>query len=445
MYKSHKIGKIYNTISNYDESEVNSRTPYYKHHNKTILINDYNREDQNDNLSEVTNSVHTSYKYRKRKKGNITMASKDFYFIHNHNYQEQDNDSSVSISTNENLICPDCINDALTEEKNLGDNLYKKNNRIDLYQDNNNYSNNLIEKKRQQREKYTNYAMQTLSKLNSSISSKERLIEINENSSNPFQGNHRDYQYEKFKQEYDKRQKIINNNIDKYFPEQNKKSISETPLFFDKSEEKSKTNQKNKFNKKEYIQALEEQIKYKNDKKRKEREEDKKMEKKCFEDIEEKMKKEEEDKLIKEKNLKDNFIKSNMDIIDQKNRDKMKELREKLKYKESLDKQNDLYKKELLEKQKENERLLNEIYNSNKKDGGKYKKIKEKERNEKNNNLDSNFNNNNFDNNKSEKMNNHYDLEEKKGECCRCHRILPRRLLTINRYFYKENRNKNIY
>jgi len=456
LYKSYKFGKLYNTISNYDESEVNSRTPYNRYHNKTILINDYNRENQNDNLSEVSNSVHTSYKYRKRKKGNITMASKDFYFIHNHNYQEQDNDSSVSISTNENLICPDCINDALTEEKNLGDNLYKKNNRIDLYQDNNNnYSNNLIEKKRQQREKYTNYAMQTLSKLNSSISSKERLIEINENSSNPFQGNHRDYQYEKFKQEYDKRQKIINNNIDKYFPEQNKKSISETPLFFDKSEEKSKTNQKNKFNKKEYIQALEEQIKYKNDKKRKEREEDKKMEKKCFEDIEEKMKKEEEDKLIKEKNLKDNFIKSNMDIIDQKNRDKMKELREKLKYKESLDKQNDLYKKELLEKQKENERLLNEIYNSNKKESEEHKKIKEKQRYNNNENYYENnkyYENDNINNNISNdinnkiEMNNHkYNLDDQKGECCRCHRILPRRMLTINRYFYKEKRNKNIY
>ena len=456
LYKSYKFGKLYNTISNYDESEVNSRTPYNRYHNKTILINDYNRENQNDNLSEVSNSVHTSYKYRKRKKGNITMASKDFYFIHNHNYQEQDNDSSVSISTNENLICPDCINDALTEEKNLGDNLSKKNNRIDLYQDNNNnYSNNLIEKKRQQREKYTNYAMQTLSKLNSSISSKGRLIEINENSSNPFQGNHRDYQYEKFKQEYDKRQKIINNNIDKYFPEQNKKSISETPLFFDKSEEKSKTNQKNKFNKKEYIQALEEQIKYKNDKKRKEREEDKKMEKKCFEDIEEKMKKEEEDKLIKEKNLKDIFIKSNMDIIDQKNRDKMKELREQLKYKESLDKQNDLYKKELLEKQKENERLLNEIYNSNKKESEEHKKIKEKQRYNNNENYYENNNyyendniNNNISNNINNKieMNNHkYNLDDQKGECCRCHRILPRRMLTINRYFYKENRNKNIY
>ena len=30
--------------------------------------------------------------------------------------------------------------------------------------------------------------------------------------------------------------------------------------------------------------------------------------------------------------------------------------------------------------------------------------------------------------------------KERMGRCCRCHRVFPRRLLTINRYFYKENR-----
>ena len=30
--------------------------------------------------------------------------------------------------------------------------------------------------------------------------------------------------------------------------------------------------------------------------------------------------------------------------------------------------------------------------------------------------------------------------KERMGRCCRCHRIFPRRLLTINKYFYKENR-----
>ena len=31
-------------------------------------------------------------------------------------------------------------------------------------------------------------------------------------------------------------------------------------------------------------------------------------------------------------------------------------------------------------------------------------------------------------------------VKERMGRCCRCHRIFPRRLLSINRYFYKENR-----
>ena len=30
--------------------------------------------------------------------------------------------------------------------------------------------------------------------------------------------------------------------------------------------------------------------------------------------------------------------------------------------------------------------------------------------------------------------------KERVGRCCRCHRIFPRKLLSINRYFYKENR-----
>ena len=30
--------------------------------------------------------------------------------------------------------------------------------------------------------------------------------------------------------------------------------------------------------------------------------------------------------------------------------------------------------------------------------------------------------------------------KERLGRCCRCHRIFPRKLLSINRYFYKENR-----
>ena len=451
--KGQKIGKILNTISNFDSIELNSRTTYNNYHNKTIIKTERNRDDLDERYSQNSNSVHTSYKYRKRKKGNMTISSRESndYYI-----QNLENESSVSMSVNDNLICPDCINEALIDQKRIRNDLNNRNNDLQdryKYQTINNsfYENDLIEKKIHQREINTNNAMKTLSKLNSSMSNKERLIKINENSADPFHENNRDYQYEKFRKEYEKKQKFINDNLDKYLTVKKKPSLSETPLFFDKSDEKinsnTNRNRNESTNKKEYIKILEEQIKYKREKNKKEKEEDKIREKRYYEEIEEKIKKEENDKKIKEQNLKDDFIKGNRDIIIKKNQDKIKEFNENLKYKEFLDKKNEQYKKELLEKQKENERLLNEINNSTKKINDsynkknmKYKRIESNEENEENN---SNFNNNNDNKNiqnKNEKKYCCYDLNKQKGECCRCHRVLPRRLLTINRYFYRDNR-----
>ena len=451
--KGQKIGKILNTISNFDSIELNSRTTYNNYHNKTIIKTERNRDDLDERYSQNSNSVHTSYKYRKRKKGNMTISSKEYNDYYNQNLE---NESSVSMSINDNLICPDCINEALIDQKRIRNDLNNRNNDLQdryKYQTINNsfYENDLIEKKIHQREINTNNAMKTLSKLNSSMSNKERLIKINENSADPFHENNRDYQYEKFRKEYEKKQKFINDNLDKYLTVKKKKSLSETPLFFDKSDEKinsnTNRNRNESTNKKEYIKILEEQIKYKREKNKKEKEEDKIREKRYYEEIEEKIKKEENDKKIKEQNLKDDFIKGNRDIINKKNQDKIKEFNENLKYKEFLDKKNEQYKKELLEKQKENERLLNEINNSTKKINDsynkknmKYKRIESNEENEENN---SNFNNNNDNKNiqnKNEKKYCCYDLNKQKGECCRCHRVLPRRLLTINRYFYRDNR-----
>ena len=451
--KGQKIGKILNTISNFDSIELNSRTTYNNYHNKTIIKTERNRDDLDERYSQNSNSVHTSYKYRKRKKGNMTISSKEYNDYYNQNLE---NESSVSMSINDNLICPDCINEALIDQKKIRNDLNNRNNDLQdryKYQTINNsfYENDLIEKKIHQREINTNNAMKTLSKLNSSMSNKERLIKINENSADPFHENNRDYQYEKFRKEYEKKQKFINDNLDKYLTVKKKPSLSETPLFFDKSDEKinsnTNRNRNESTNKKEYIKILEEQIKYKREKNKKEKEEDKIREKRYYEEIEEKIKKEENDKKIKEQNLKDDFIKGNRDIINKKNQDKIKEFNENLKYKEFLDKKNEQYKKELLEKQKENERLLNEINNSTKKINDsynkknmKYKRIESHEENEENN---SNFNNNNDNKNiqnKNEKKYCCYDLNKQKGECCRCHRVLPRRLLTINRYFYRDNR-----
>ena len=105
--------------------------------------------------------------------------------------------------------------------------------------------------------------------------------------------------------------------------------------------------------------------------------------------------------------------------------------------------------------QKENERLLNDIYNSNRKDNENNKKIEDQNDNNKIDINDNDHNNVNYKNDENNRNNNIidyqnqnkngknkccYNINEQKGECCRCHRILPRRLLTINRYFYKENR-----
>ena len=449
-----KIGKILNTISNYDSLELNSRTTYNNYHNKTILKTENNREDLDDRYSQNSNSVHTSYKYRKRKKGNMTISSKESNNYYNQNLE---NDSSVSMSTNDNLICPDCINEALIDQKKIKNDLYNQRDTQNKYKyqtinSNSFIENDLIEKKIHQREINTNNAMRTLSKLNSSLSSKERLIQINENSADPFQGDNRDYQYEKFKKDYEKKQKFINDNLDKFLTVKKKKSPSEMPLFFDKSDEKlnsSTHRNKNELSKrKEYIKILEDQINYKREKNKKEKEADKIKEQKYYEEMQKQIKKEENDKKIREQILKDDFIKGNMEIINKKNQDKIKDLNDKLKYKELLDKQNELIKNELLKKQKENERLLEGINSLKKKYNDNnnnllYNEYKEREINEENENDYDKINNRNninrYEQNKNKSC--YYDLNKQKGECCRCHRVLPRRLLTINRYFYRENRN----
>jgi len=270
--------------------------------------------------------------------------------------------------------------------------------------------------------------MENLSRLNSSLSNKEKLIQINENSSNPLYEKNKDYNYEKFKKEYDKKQQIINNNINKFFPQNKtkKNKLIEIPLTFEKTETLTKSIQsklsKTSINKDDYIKILEDQIKYKKEQKKKEEEEIKRMEQKYNEEIKKQIKKEEEEKIKKEKDIKEEFIKGNMDIINKKKEKKVKELEQKLKYKDEIDKKNEIYKKELLEKQKENEKLLDEINNSNNKkiiikEIEKEKIIDEKnKKDDKYKNTNNNYHHNNM------------------GECCRCHRVLPRKLLTINKY-----------
>ena len=133
--KKPHISKVKKNMHNTDLNEVNSRTAYNKNYNEKSLSKSVQNEQEqylNDNISEKANSVQTSYQYRKNKNGQNSTYSKGSS-NHNHNNQEQQNDDqlSLSISDNDNLICANCINTVLIEEKQKRDDYDKNYNKMD--------------------------------------------------------------------------------------------------------------------------------------------------------------------------------------------------------------------------------------------------------------------------------------------------------------------------
>ena len=499
MQNSHKINKNKNQNCSYDNCNTRPQNFY-----KSDL--DKNVEEINDNISENANSVQTSYKYRKNKKGPNSISSQEQKenFHYHDNYLENDYDLSYEMSDNDNLICPNCINCTLIEEKrkrenlnNMGDrdirnNDYEKENMNALIDKNRNYDRDLINEKRRQREKNINNAYQNLAKINAGMSNKDKLIQLNENSRNPLNEGYPDYQYQKFQDEYARRQKMINDNINKYYPNINKErpeissyydnyvnnpnlAKNKNNTLFDingRDYDKNKNNDKN-----EYLRILEQQINEKNELKRREKEEERIRGQRQYEEMQKELKREEQERYLKEQRQKEELIRGNLELINQKNQLKIKELEEKLKYRELCDKQNDDYLKELEKQKIEKERLKDELYNQNKNEYEirQKNKLLEKERNkiyydsneydypkrkydrenddeykrqEIRDKYDRQYEKNKYKNDQEnndykdyrDKNRGHIKVKEKMGRCCRCHRIFPRKLLSINKYFYKENR-----
>ena len=499
MQNSHKINKNKYQNCSYDNCNTRPQNFY-----KSDL--DKNAEEINDNISENANSVQTSYKYRKNKKGQNSISSQEQKenFHYHDNYLENDYDLSYEMSDNDNLICPNCINCTLIEEKRKRENLnnmrdrdirnndYEKENMNALIDKNRNYDRDLINEKRRQREKNINNAYQNLAKINAGMSNKDKLIQLNENSRNPLNEGYPDYQYQKFQDEYARRQKMINDNINKYYPNINKErpeissyydnyvnnpnlAKNKNNTLFDingRDYDKNKNNDKN-----EYLRILEQQINEKNELKRREKEEERRRGQRQYEEMQKELKREEQERYLKEQRQKEELIRGNLELINQKNQLKIKELEEKLKYRELCDKQNDDYLKELEKQKIEKERLKDELYNQNKNEYEirQKNKLLEKERNkiyydsneydypkrkydrenddeykrqEIRDKYDRQYEKNKYKNDQEnndykdyrDKNRGHIKVKEKMGRCCRCHRIFPRKLLSINKYFYKENR-----
>jgi hypothetical protein len=555
-----------------DNNEKNNKSYDNVNKGKTCMSDcGGNHGDINDNISDKANSVQTSYQYRKNKNGPNTLSSRHSKNNDNYNLPDDD-DVSYEMSDNDNLICPNCINCTLMEEKQRREEMERNrnneyNNNKDysygLIDKNRNYDRDLIEAKRRQREYNTNEASQNLARLNAELSDKEKLIQKNENSRNPLNDGGIDYQQKKFQDDYARRQKMINDNIDKYYPNLSNER-PEVKSYYDKyvynpnyGRNDDYYNDKNRIdygeyapkniNKGEYIKDLENQINYKNELKKREKEEERRRGQKQFEDMQKELKREEEERRLKEKKQKEELIKANMELINQKNKMKIKELEDKLKYRELYDRQNEEYQKELERERLEKERMKDDIYNHNKLEYENRQRQKEKERerdrelydnrryddgrygdnrgdNRYGDNRYDNRGDNRYDDNRGDNMydkrygpgfdnrgnkiyddgygkkgdriyddkygtkdrdrdlydnkgnriyddkyggrdrdrdrerdkygdkdreDNRYDnkgvgahgkRKERMGRCCRCHRIFPRRLLTINRYFYKENR-----
>ena len=382
MQNSNKINKNKNQNCSYDNCNTRPQNFY-----KSDL--DKNAEEINDNISENANSVQTSYKYRKNKKGQNSISSQEQKenFHYHDNYLENDYDLSYEMSDNDNLICPNCINCTLIEEKRKRENLnnmrdrdirnndYEKENMNALIDKNRNYDRDLINEKRRQREKNINNAYQNLAKINAGMSDKDKLIQLNENSRNPLNEGYPDYQYQKFQDEYARRQKMINDNINKYYPNINKErpeissyydnyvnnpnlAKNKNNTLFDingRDYDKNKNNDKN-----EYLRILEQQINEKNELKRREKEEERRRGQRQYEEMQKELKREEQERYLKEQRQKEELIRGNLELINQKNQLKIKELEEKLKYRELCDKQNDDYLKELEKQKIEKERLKDE-------------------------------------------------------------------------------------
>ena len=488
-----------NTTKNYNNSFQNIHNCQNKQLYKTDLNND-------DNISDKANSVQTSYKYRRNKNCPNSISSKEscknnHYFSDEH---KKDDEISVEISENDNLICPNCINCTLIEEKQKRLDNERNLDKYDdndydytkgLYDKNRIYDLNKIDEKRRQREFNTNEAFQNLAKINAGMSNKDKLIKMNENSRNPLNEGGVDYRYQKFQDEYNKRQKMINDNIGIFYPDiKNQKKGVESyydnnvynPNYNKKGYNKEEVNRQN-FDRKEYINALEDQINYKNELKKREKEEERRRGQRQYEEMRNELKREEEERYLKERKQRDELIKANAELIKQKNKMKLKELEEKVKYREMCEKENEEYQRDLKREQLDKIKRRENIYNQYKNDYLEREKRKEAERQRHKEEYDDGYDyknyydrykygvnkygdsmedrvidddkkyNRKYDNEKKDdnienyedKNNNIIDnneeigkhkIKERMGRCCRCHKIFPRKLLTINRYFYKENR-----
>jgi hypothetical protein len=418
VHNTNNVNPDYNGYENYKNYQQNQQQQQY---------NNYQNNNQPDNVS-----VHSSYKYRKN--GSHTSSANNDNKV-NTNYNRKPSSSSQGsiqkyISDEPDLICQNCINEELMEAKRRRDKDYYNSlqDQVPGFQDKyKSYNERYINSKIKEREKNSAEVSNLLNSYNNN--DKERLIRENENGLNPLNSNNYN-DYERFRKNYNKKQEYINNNLDKFLNKERPEITDYYNAYVNNPNyagglpygEYRKTPQ----DLEQYRKDLLNQIEYKNKLKLSEEEANNRQAELNRINLQRQLDDENKEKYLKEKMMKDEVLRGNQQLIDEKKKKKLEEENEERKYKEQLD--NIMYQNQLDEenrlrnkKQRQEELLranLNNIELEN------MKKKKEKEEDEKYKYNDKAF------------AHDH----EKMGRCCKCHRVFPRRLLTINKYFYSNNR-----
>ena len=403
------------------------------------LNGQYFTNDGNNSTISNSNSIHTSYKYKKYNTNN-NIYNNDFNekkslarpcsankitCSHNNNYTKQiSNDSDKE----EYLLCQNCINCKLIEEKRKQKNLenYYNNAVPDIFEDKyRDYNQKLIDDNVRQREQGMYEAFKNLKKY--SNNEKDKLILENENCPNPLYDKNHNYVYEKFMDNYNKKQKMYSQNLKQYQKSANPEIDNYYNLYVNNPKCHAIGYGEYKplvFDPIEYRNFLQNQIKQKNYLKNQEKLEDKQREIQVYENMEQKLSKENDERENRKKKLNEEFIKGNLELMNAKKAMKNKEIEEQKMYRDYYNLQNMEYKDQIKKDKQKKEQKYEEFVEENKRQLNRIKRRKDQEMID---NENYRYNDYSFE-----------PMKEKMAQCSNCHRILPRRLLTRTKKSHRD-------
>ena len=432
-----RLRRNYNTNNNKEQNIKNTNNNgNYNTKNDYFYGKHYqNYEDNREN-----NSVQSSYQYKNSK---APSNNNDYNYNNNNvnrvntNYSKKNSSKASNendyVTDEQNLICQNCINEELMDMKKKRDYDERRNDFVSVpFEDKyKTYDLNLINGKIKQREENRNEVANVMNKYK--YNEKDKLIYDNENSRNFLNESNGNYLYDKFRDKYEQKEKMINDNINKF----SNKERPEISAYFNNyvNNPDYKNNlEYGEYKKKQtdldqYRQDLLNQIKEKDNKKRFETELENREAQRQYNYIQRQLEEENKNNALKTQQQKDDLLRGNLKLIEEKKRRRMEEENEKKLYKNAMDKQYEIDKQNEENKLRSKQQKMNDLLNENLNNINieRNRKLREKEEDERYKYNDKAYGHD----------------HELMGRCCKCHRVFPRRLLTINQHFYRNNRKRN--